>query len=55
MRVAARLIYLGLMVAGWGAAVAKNGEPRPNYSAAATTVALIIELALLGLGGFLSF
>lgn len=51
----AKLAYLGLMAAGWGACIAKNGEPRGEYSALSGTIALILELTLLGLGGFFSF
>ena len=51
----AKLIYLGLMAAGWGICIAKDGEPRPDYSAIIATVSLIAELVLLGLGGFLTF
>ena len=51
----AKLIYLGLMAAGWGICIAKNGEPRQDYSALYATIAFILELTLLGLGGFLTF
>ena len=55
MATIAKLIYLGLMAAGWGICLVKNGEPQPEYSAIRGTISLILELTLLGLGGFLTF
>ena len=55
MATIAKLIYLGLMAAGWGVCIAKNGEPRGEYSALTATISLAIELVLLGLAGFLTF
>ena len=55
MATIAKLIYLGLMAAGWGICIAKNGEPRGNYSALMATIRLAIELVFLGLAGFLTF
>lgn len=51
----AKLIYLGLIVAGWVICIAKDGESRPRYSALSGTISLIAELTLLGLSGFLTF
>lgn len=55
MATIAKLVYLGLMATGYGICLAKNGEPRDNYSALTATISLAIELVLLGLAGFLTF
>lgn len=51
----AKLIYLGLLLTGYGMILANDGKPRPNYNAGVSTIALIIELTLLGLSGFFKF
>jgi len=47
-----QIILLLLAACGVGIVLAKNGEPRPNYSFFSYSLAIAVELGLLYWGGF---
>lgn len=48
----AKVVYIGLLVAGWLISCAKNGEDRGPYDAGSSTLAMIITIGLLWGAGF---
>lgn len=49
---APQIAWICLVAASLGGALAKNGEPRPNYSFFTTLISAVIETGILIWGGF---